>query len=211
MSNVLVIAPHPDDEAIGCGGAICLHAERGDRLSVVFLTSGELGLRHLPCEQAWAIREAEARASADVLGVTQTRFLRQTDWYIADNCDATAAALAEVIRDLAPQQVYLPHAGDSHPDHRASAAVLRAALSAIAAGHVPQRIFAYEVWTPIAEYDHVEDVSRVMRRKLAAVRCYGSQLQAFRYDRAVRGLNQYRGALAGRCRYAEVFQNLKLS
>jgi hypothetical protein len=51
-----------------------------------------------------------------------------------------------------------------------------------------------------------EDISPFMRRKLAAVRCYHSQLQYFRYDRAVRGLNQYRGCLAARCQYAEVFQ-----
>jgi LmbE family N-acetylglucosaminyl deacetylase len=180
---------------------------------VVFLTSGELGLRHLPREQAWKIREAESRAAADVLGVARTYFLRQEDWYIADHADATAAALADAVGEFAPQQVYLPHAGDSHPDHRAAATVLRKALATmpVSVAHAPERILAYEVWTPIAEYDHVEDVSRVMHRKLAAVRCYGSQLEAFRYDRAVRGLNQYRGALAGRCRYAEVFQNLKLS
>jgi hypothetical protein len=51
----------------------------------------------------------------------------------------------------------------------------------------------------------VEDVTDVMARKLRAVRCYASQLGHFGYDRAVRGLNAYRGALAARTRYAEVF------
>jgi LmbE family N-acetylglucosaminyl deacetylase len=53
----------------------------------------------------------------------------------------------------------------------------------------------------------VEDVSAVMGRKMRAVRCYRSQIGHFRYDRAVRGLNQYRGALAARRRYAEVFRH----
>jgi hypothetical protein len=57
-------------------------------------------------------------------------------------------------------------------------------------------------------YDWPQDVTPFMARKLQAVRCYRSQLRTFRYDRAVRGLNQYRGCLAAGCRYAEVFQHL---
>src|SRR5687767_8382251 len=64
---VLVIAPHPDDECIGCGGAICRHVQRGDKVHAVFLTSGELGLKELPREQAWQMREEEARNAAKIL------------------------------------------------------------------------------------------------------------------------------------------------
>ena len=56
-------------------------------------------------------------------------------------------------------------------------------------------------------YGWAEDITPFMRTKLRAVRCYRSQLAGFRYDRAVRGLNQYRGCLAARCDYAEVFQH----
>ena len=63
--NILILAPHPDDETIGCGGTLCLHAARGDYVSAVFLTSGELGLKHLPKKEAWAIRESEARSVGD--------------------------------------------------------------------------------------------------------------------------------------------------
>ncbi len=203
--NVLVIAPHPDDEAIGCGGSILLHAARGDRVTAVFLTSGELGLKHLPCAEAQRVREREAEAAAQILGLAALSFLRLPDWYVGDCLGEAAAALAPVLVREAPVRVYLPHAGEWHPDHRSSLPVLKAALRT--SGVPVPALLTYEVWTPLAEYDDGEDISSVMRLKLAAVRCHHSQVRQLRYDRAVRGLNQFRGAAAWGCRYAEVFQH----
>ena len=67
---------------------------------------------------------------------------------------------------------------------------------------------AYEVWTPLAKFDEVQDITAVMSRKLRALRAHRSQLDEFDYVRAVRGLNEFRGELAGKCGYAEVFQTL---
>jgi len=202
--NVLVIAPHPDDEAIGCGGTIRLHFERKDRVCVVFLTSGEAGLKHLPREQAWSVREREAASAAERLGIASTRFFRQPDWTLGATISPTAALLSAVLRTECPETIYLPHEREWHPDHQAVPPIVRAALDA---GYdLKPKLLAYEVWTPIQEYDHVEDVTLTMARKLQAVRCYRSQLAGFRYDRAVRGLAQYRGALTLRCRFAEVFR-----
>jgi N-acetylglucosamine malate deacetylase 1 len=203
--NVLVVAPHPDDEAIGCGGAVCLHADRGDRVMAVFLTSGELGLKHLPQHEAQRVREAEAEAAAGVLGLAGVSFLRCPDWFVGENVAAAAAGLRPVMERERPQVIYLPHPGDAHPDHRAALPVVQAALPGGSGGGPELR--AYEVWTPLAEYDRVKDIGAVMGRKLRAVRCHATQLGYYRYDRAVRGLNQYRGALAARCRFAEVFQS----
>ena len=75
----------------------------------------------------------------------------------------------------------------------------------------PTSLLTYEVWTPLTDYNHVEDITPVMSRKVKAIRSYGSQLKAFRYDRAVRGLNQYRGVLAARSTYAEVFGSAELA
>ena len=72
--TVLIVAPHPDDEAIGCGGTICLHRQRGDRVHAVFLTSGERGLTGAAPEAARAIRESEARAAAGVLSLDRLDF-----------------------------------------------------------------------------------------------------------------------------------------
>jgi len=200
--KVLVIAPHPDDESIGCGGAICLHVKRGDRVSAVFLTSGELGLKHLPAKKAWQIREKEAAKAAEVLGLTATTFLRKPDWYLGDHIKDAAADLKPILTSIAPDLIYLPHEGEWHPDHKAAAPIVRAALGRKTHSVV---LRGYEIWTPIAEYDHYENISSVMSRKIRAVRCHRSQMKEFPYDRAISGLNQYRGIIAAKAKFAEVF------
>ena len=203
--DVLVVAPHPDDESIGCGGAVCLHRERGERVRAAFLTSGDRGVSGAAPDAARAIREAEAAEAAEVLGLEETFFFRFPDLGLAENIEAAATRLGEVLRASPPGLIYLPHADEDHPDHAAALAVVRAALARLGSRTLPE-LRGYEVWTPMRRFGWPEDVTRFMARKLRAVRCYRSQLQTFRYDRAVRGLNQYRGCLAGGCRYAEVFQ-----
>jgi len=202
--NVLVIAPHPDDESIGCGGAVCLHAARGDRVVAVFLTSGELGLKHLRPEQARIIREREARKAAKILGLAKLFFLRQPDWCVGDAIKKAAAPLQPILKREAPELIYLPHPLEWHPDHQAALPVLQAALKR--RRMVTPELRGYEVWTPLTEFDRVEDISAVMSRKLQAVRAHRSQFGELDYARAVQGLDQYRGALAGKCAFAEVFQ-----
>jgi N-acetylglucosamine malate deacetylase 1 len=201
--NVLVIAPHPDDEAIGCGGTTCLHTNGGDRVITVFLTSGELGLEHLPRHEAWQVREAEAAEAARVLGTEPPIFLRRPDWFLGDAIPEAALALRPVLERERPELVYVPHPLEWHPDHRAAGTV--AQLAARDCGSPMPEFLTYEVWTPLPVYEGVEDITAVMDRKLSAIRCYRSQLGHFRYDRAVEGLDRYRGCLSGHCDYAEVF------
>ena len=207
--NILVIAPHPDDEVIGCGGAIRLRVKRGDQVSAVFLTSGELGLKHLRREQAWKIREAEAKRAAKILGLAKLHFLRQPDWLLGDHAMMSAIALKRVLAKERPDIIYLPHPNDGHPDHQATLPILRAALERCR-GLRPE-LLAYEIWTPLAAPDLAVDISNVMSGKLRALRAHRSQLGEFDYVKAVTGLNQFRGALAGKCRFAEAFETLSLA
>lgn len=207
--KILVIAPHPDDESIGCGGTISLHVQRGDEVNAVFLTSGELGLKKLPQEKAWEVREAEACAAGKVLGIRQSSFLRFPDWNMGDDVKSAAAKLRSVIQHLRPKMVYLPHPLEWHPDHRAALPVLRAAFHHMSL--TPPILRGYEVWTPLAEYQHVEDITAMMPKKIRALRKHVSQVNDWDYVRAIRGLNAFRGVMAGRCDYAEVFQDLSLS
>jgi LmbE family N-acetylglucosaminyl deacetylase len=205
--QVLVVAPHPDDESIGCGGTIGLHRERDDEVRVVFLTSGERGIPGSSVETARATREAEAAEALRILGVEAWDFLRLPDLDVTRHLDDGAVRLAHVLSANPPTVVYLPHPQEAHPDHQAALPLIRLALRRMDKGS-PVELRGYEVWTPLGAHDWAEDITDHMARKLRAVRCYQSQLAEFRYDRAVKGLNQYRGGLAARCRYAEVFQSL---
>lgn len=204
--RVLVIAPHPDDEAIGCGGMICLHRQRGDPVHVVFLTSGERGIEGMAEDVVRTIREAEAREAAQVLEVEGITFLRLPDLGLAGAVERGGRELGQILGRQAPELIYLPHPEEAHPDHQAALLLVRAGLASLAGRAAAPELRAYEVWSPLVRHDWVEDISAVMGRKLRAIRCYRSQLGTFRYDQAVRGLNRYRGVLAAGSRFAEAFQ-----
>lgn len=203
--KVLVVAPHPDDESIGCGGTLRLHVEQGDRVDVVFLTSGELGLEELAPDAARKVREAEAEDAAALLGLQRLTFLRHPDWFVGDVAETVQHDLVRLFESETPDRVLCPHPGDAHPDHAGAARIVDRVFEVMTR---PFERVAYEVWTPMTDFDDVEDISGVVETKLAAVRTYASQLSKFRYDDAVEGLNRFRGALAGHCAYAEVFQFL---
>lgn len=209
--TVLVIAPHPDDEAIGCGGAIGLHRRSGDPVRVVFLTSGEQGIPGVPAAEVRALREAEALQAGVVLGVSGTDFLRLPDLGLDRCCQEGAERLRALFDQYHPSLIYLPHPEEAHPDHEAVLPMVRAARAMLVGWPELPELRAYEVWSPMTRPGWVEDITAVMRQKLRAVRCYHSQLAIFRYDRAIRGLNQYRGVLGAGGRYAEAFAYLEPS
>ncbi|NLC06620.1 MAG: PIG-L family deacetylase [Syntrophomonadaceae bacterium] len=219
MSRVMVFAPHPDDDLIGCGGSIVKHLQRGNTVTVVYLTSGESGsLKYSKAELA-QIREAEATRAATLLGLTDIIFLRNPDGYLEFNRD-NLIRIISLIRDKQPNIVYLPHSQDLHKDHlRTNELVLEACNRAggpwfqECAGEPwsVDTILGYEVWTPLIYVSYVEDITPYLEQKIAALRLHESQLQDIQYDEAVRSLNRYRGIMTGKGQYCECFQILKVS
>jgi len=205
---VLVIAPHPDDESIGPGATLALHAELGDPIAALFVTSGVHGdsdRRHDPQEYV-RVRQEEARAAAGVLGIGRTDFWGYPDSMVVTEGDlaGVAARLADVLAAERPDVIYAPHRGESHSDHHFVAlAVERARKLAGGRG----RVLGYEVWSPL-DADVAVDVARTYARKLEAIRKYGSQLEKHDIPRAVDGLNRFRAVLlppGGQ--WAEVFED----
>jgi len=161
-------------------------------------------LSDLTREKAWAIREDEAEESARILGIANVTFLRRPDQYLGDEIEEAAAELRPLLERQQPQLIYLPHARDGHPDHRACQPIVQAALSSSLIP--PPALLGYEVWTPLSEYDRAEDISQMMEQKLQAVRAHRLQIKQIRYDRAINALNEYCGTMTQVGRYAEVFE-----
>ena len=216
--NVLVLAPHPDDEVLGCGGTICRHVAAGDAVTVLVATRG---LAELYADDAIEAVRAEARRAHAVLGVGETRFLD----FPAPALDTVpryrlAGAVSECIRDTGAEVVYVPHHGDIHSDHfhlHHAALVAARPLE----GATVRRILAYETlseteWAP-PQMDSVFyptvfiDVSEFLQRKLDAMSCFESQVKPPPNARSLRNITalaHYRGATVA-CDAAEGFMLIR--
>jgi LmbE family N-acetylglucosaminyl deacetylase len=214
MAVVLVVAPHPDDEVLGCGGVIARHVDRGDVVYAVIVSKGDVDF-FAPefVEQA----RAEAAAAARLLG-TRKLFFLDFPAPLLDQVPTAkmAAAIREVIQQVRADIVYLPHQGDIHEDHKA---VYRATLVASRPNSFfyPQRLLSYEVpseteWgaplsTSIFAPTLFVNTTEYLNKKLAAMSCYKSQLPPDPEARSLFSINalaQVRGATIG-VRAAEAF------
>lgn len=203
---VLVLSPHPDDEALGCGGTVRAHVAAGGRVKLVFVTSGERGAPGPTGEDTVMIREAESAAAAQILGVTDLEFWRAPDGALT-RCRGLTSRILGVLAGFGPEIVYAPHRAELHPDHRA---VGRAAVRAAeATGPHRPVVRLFEVWTPMAEFAWVHDISEHIHTKRQAIAAYRSQLALGRMDDALVGLARYRGQMfsgwPASAEYAEVF------
>lgn len=190
---VLVVAPHPDDESIGPGATLVRHARSGDPVHGLWVTTGEHGEVGGGGDGYVATRRAEAEAAAARLGFASTEFWDFPDSMVVTEGDLAGAVarLAGVLERVAPDVVYYPHVGEGHSDHHVTALMVERAL---AEHDRPVAAFGYEVWSPL-DADLVVDVADVYDEKLAAIRCYASQLEHNDICRAVDGLNRYRAVL----------------
>jgi len=202
--RILVLAPHPDDESIGCGGTIARWVGAGAAVRVVVLTDGRQGdpeMKRRPsgdpvrreAETALArTRREEVLAALAVLGVAEHDLLALPDGALTDSVAAAAPRIADILAGWRPDLVALPFLTDRHADHFATNRCLMAALDeAQAAGHAGFDCLGYEIWSPIYANLYV-DVSDAMERKRAAIRCHASQLEHGDLLAGVEGLNRYR-------------------
>jgi LmbE family N-acetylglucosaminyl deacetylase len=208
--SILVIAAHPDDEVLGCGGTICQHVAAGDRVRVLFFTNG-VGSRDGVAGKAARPRAQSMRRALDILGVHEHRCLDFPD----NGLDTVP--LLQVVKALAdfagagvPAMIYTHHPGDLNIDHQL---VHRAVLTHFRpqpSRSVSPTILCFEVpsstgWhgvTAAAPFNPnwFGDISATLERKLAALRAYAGETRPWPHARslaAVEHLARLRGATVG--------------
>lgn len=211
--RVVVLAPHMDDETIGCGGTLAQHVARGSQITVIFLTDGSRGGKAdsssgtRTAGPLTEIRRDEARRALQSLGITELHFLDGEDGGLAPTAPLTAR-LRQLLEASRAELLYLPFFLEEHPDHRAATDIL---LAAVQGTSLNFRCLGYEVWTPLFPNCLVR-IDDTVEQKRAAIGHYLSQLAESDYLHTQLGLNAYRSTalLGGSARYAEAFCALPL-
>jgi len=220
--KVLVFAPHPDDDILGCGGSMIKHLKNGNQVFVVYITNGDAECTEYPPEKFSKIRKKETLKAALVLGIKEENlyFLDEKIWKI--NETRVRFKFLELVRRIRPDVCYIPHLDESHYDHKI---VHKMAMDAInmapgkwfraynSSVEKPFRgvsiILAYEVSTPLMNPNYFEDISPFLEKKMAALKKHKTQ-KVRKYEHAHRGMNAFRGAMQKKIMFSEAFQLLKI-
>lgn len=218
MKKILVIAPHPDDEILGCGGTMIKHIKQGHEVYVCIVTKG---MPPLFKEERVELNRQHARECHQSIGIKKTYFLdfpcvtlEKEDRYRLNQ------AILDVVKEVRPDEVYIPHYGDMQKDHQV---VVDAAMVALRPKYEwdISSIYGYETmsetaWNvPNVQNEFIPnayvDITVELDEKLKALSYYKLQIGDFpdaRSLEAIEALAKYRGSLMN-IRAAEAFMLIR--
>jgi len=214
--KILVIAPHPDDEVLGCGATIKKYSAKGGEVYLCIATKA-----YTPdwTQEFINNRKKEINNAVKVLGIKKVYFLD----FPAVKLDTIPQkelndAISKIVKEIKPEIVFIPFAGDINKDHKLAAEASLVALRPKPDSTV-RKVFYYEVlseteWSkPAQKIEDVfipsfyEDASDFLKDKLKAMKCYRSELKEYPHPRSLEGIKisaQKRGTECGK-KAAEAF------
>lgn len=199
-SKILVIAPHPDDDIIGCGGSIRLHRQLGHKVTILYVSDGERGIRNMNPIKTAELRRHESGLAAKHLGVEEDNLfhLHLRDGDLINQC-GTNHDFRTILEKSDPDIIYLPSFIETHRDHFSANVLLKNNLIRNVT------IAAYEIWTPLIP-NRLINITPVIEEKRKALLEHASQLKELDYLDAALSLNRYRAAMYTKeIQYAEAF------
>ena len=200
--KILIIAPHPDDECIGCGGLLSLYPEK---CSVVVMTDGSQGNINVKPEQEKNIRKIQFVDEMEKAGITDYLWLGYPDGKLMSekNC-------AQKIKFENYSKIFLPWRDDNHPDHTAAFVYSLEAIKKIILNGI--EIYEYEVHVPFHDVTHYLDITDTIQFKEQLIRCHKDQMQNMAYDKQVESLAKYRACQLNKSEsYYETYRKLDFS
>jgi LmbE family N-acetylglucosaminyl deacetylase len=219
MSIILVVAPHPDDESLGCGGTLLRHVDEGDTVHWLIVTT------MTPSQGFSAERIATRNMEIDKVASTYRFAGVHRSELPTTRLDTLpmgdlVGVIGKIFQDVRPDTVYLPYRNDAHSDH---AAVFDATVSCCKSFRHPsvKRVYAYETLSetefgmrpddPGFRPNLFIDIGDRLERKLQILNLYSGEMNSFPFPRSeecVRAQAALRGSKAG-LRAAEAFMVLK--
>jgi len=195
VARVLVVTAHPDDVDFGAAGTVAAWTKAGVEVAYCIATSGDAGgYDDTPRDRIPPLREAEQRAAAKEVGVSDVRFLGYPDGRLTPSLELRRDISREIRRVrpdrvlTASPEIWWRRLGASHPDHRAVGEATVAAVYPDARNPFahPELLAeeglepwaARELWlmaAPDERIDHIVDVTDTVERKIAALRAHASQ------------------------------------
>lgn len=219
MANVLVVAPHPDDETIGCGGTLLKHIDQGDQVCWLIVTKMDPSQGY--SDDQIEIREAEIKSVSEQFGFHNiARLDFPTTQLDTLPLSEVIVKISQVLNDLQPQVIYMPYSGDAHSDHRVVFDAMAATTKSFRQTSI-QRILCYETLSETdfslnPDYNSFRpnvfyNISKYLEKKLAIANKFASEINQFPFPRsehAIKSLASIRGATAN-CHAAEAFMLLR--
>jgi LmbE family N-acetylglucosaminyl deacetylase len=195
--RIIVFAPHPDDETLGCGGTIAKKLAEGYEVIIVVMTDGRFlllksfGIDDDPSpEQVKEIRRGEVLRATTILGVPKKNviFLDFVDGTLEENERDAQEKIAEILSKFPPSEVYLPFERDGHSDHQAANRIVKKAIEQVG---ITPAMYKYTIMHkharigPIIEFflsifkrnRIYEDVEKFLFLKETAVREFRTELE----------------------------------
>jgi LmbE family N-acetylglucosaminyl deacetylase len=192
--NVLIIAPHPDDDVLGAGGTMAAYSETGKGVFSVYVTDGggspRKDLNISDAEMALR-RQEESMAALKVVGAVGGFFLNYHSADLVEHAEEIKEELVQIVTLLKPEEIYLPAPYERHLTHQHCT---RLSVDALRLGALPGTILmGYSLWGGFfgEQKRIVRDITAYIQKKVGAVVSHASQIAYKNYHQGILGKNNY--------------------
>ena len=197
--RILIVAPHPDDECIGCGGIMLAYPEK---CTIWVLTDGSLGCPQRSKDETAFVRQQEFLSEMEYLGIQKYHMFYVQDGQLSSSDQPYEDGMLNGFT-----KVFVTPELDQHEDHRTACKLISASLKRI---NSPAEVYQYEIASMLVNVTHYFDISSYVDEKEKLIKIHQSQINEFDYSTMSKSLNWFRAAsLNINVNYAEAFTKLE--